>query len=89
MSEANTIKLAHPVEVNGQTYAAITLARPLLKHLKVLDGARGEVERSAALIGALSGWPPDVVDGIDAEDFGRIAEQLGGFFGAFPLTGGT
>lgn len=89
MNEGRTITLAHPVAHGGQTYTEIALARPLLKHLRVLDNARGEVERSAALISALSGWPLAAVDQIDAEDFAAIAEGLGDFFGGPPPTGGT
>lgn len=86
---STTIILKHPIKANGQVLEEITLERPRVKHLKVVDGVKGEVEKTALLIGELAGIPPSGVDQLDAEDFAALAEVIGGFFGAAPKTGAS
>jgi len=83
------IKLKHPVKLGEETIDTITLKRPTVKHLKSMDAAAGDIGKTASLIAELGGLPQKVVDDIDAEDFGVIADVLGGFFGKPQGTGGT
>lgn len=86
---AERIELTHPIQANGEQLSVLELRRPKVKDLKALDQATGEVERVSLLIVALASIPPSSVDEIDAEDFARIAEVVGGFLGHHPPTGGT
>jgi len=83
------IKLEHPIQANGETVETITLKRPQVRHLKAVDRAQGDIERAALLIGELAGLPPSAVEQIDAADFARLSEVIGGFFGGSLPTGGT
>lgn len=81
------IKLKHPVKMGDETVETVTLKRPTVKHLKIMDAAQGDISKTASLIAELASLPQKVVDDIDAEDFGAIAEVLGGFFGKPQGTG--
>jgi len=83
------IKLKHPVTVGDTVVEIITLVRPKIKHLKMMDAVDGEIEKAEALLIALSGESPAVIANIDAEDFAVLSEELGGFFGGVLPTGGT
>jgi len=82
-------KLKHPVKMGDEMVESVTLKRPTVKHLKIMDSANGDISKTAALISELSDLPLSVVDRIDGEDFGVIAEGLGGFFGKPRGTGAT
>lgn len=89
MSEAKIVKLKFPITANGETIEALELARPRVKHLKVLDEIKGDVERSVRLISALASIPPSAVEEMDGEDFAAVSEAVAGFFGGVLPTGGT
>lgn len=84
-----TVTLKHPIQANGEQLTAITFQRPLVKHLKVLDQAKGDVARAALLISELGQLPPSAVDQIDGEDFAALSEVIADFFGGSLPTGGT
>lgn len=76
-------KLAHPVEQEmispTQTYCdtetEITLRRPVGKDLLLIDQYQGQPMKLVLLmISALSGWPLRMVEKIDAEDLGPLAD---------------
>jgi len=82
------IKLIHPVTVGDEVVDTISLQRPKIKHLKMMDAVDGDIEKAEALLIALSGQSAAVISNIDAEDFAVLSEELGSFFdGALP-TGG-
>jgi hypothetical protein len=88
------IKLQYPVvDVDGEAFEELSFRRPTVKDMKVMDGVKGEIEKTAVLIGRIatnqSGTQLSsiVVDRIDAEDFAKIAELIGSFFEKPPQTG--
>lgn len=82
-------ELSEPIQAHGETITKLTLARPKVKHLKVVDSVEGDIEKSIALIAELSGLPPSSVEEIDGVDFAKLSETLGKYLkkGA-PKTGG-
>lgn len=79
---SKTITLAYPVEWPEGKIETVTMRRPKTKDLRIMDkDFTGEVDRSIALICAVSGLPEAVVDELDAEDFAVLSETVGDFFG--------
>lgn len=83
-----SIKLQYPITAHGETIDTLELPRPRVKHLKALDEAVGDVEKSVRLISALAGIPPSAVEEMDGEDFAAVSEVVAGFFGGVLPTGG-
>ena len=88
MSDQETrLTLAYPIQAHGEEVSEITLRRPLVRDLKVLDEAKGDVARTAALIGALAGLTPKEVDALDAGDFTRLGQAVADFLPTAQPTG--
>ena len=87
MSADTTIALEYAIEAHGETLSQLTLRRPRVKDLKLLDEAKGDVGMTAALIGALAGLTPREVDQIDAGDFTRLGLALADFLPGAQPTG--
>lgn len=84
-----TIKLKHPITVDGVEVTELTLRRPKVRDLERMDKVSGEMAKAVALVGDLAELSPDQVREIDAEDFTVVAEQLGDFLGAPRATSGA
>ena len=67
----------------------LELRTPKAKDLRALDRESGEVGKSLALIAALSGQPPFVLDEMSVEDFQAVGELVGAFFPDGQETGTT
>ena len=83
--EAYTHTLLYPVVIkdkDGKEIKRVTeiTLRGRLKgrHLRAIDGAAGDGSRALALIGALSGELPMVLDELDNDDIIILGELLGG-----------
>ncbi len=92
----NIYKLKYPIEIRDKesgavidTITTLTLTRPKGKHLKAMDRAEGDVARTLALVGAVSGQPPAVMDLLDSADFAGLTEIVEDFFGGRRPTGAT
>lgn len=84
-----TIKLKHPITVDGVEVQQVTMRRPKVRNLERIDTVAGEVAKAVTLVADLTDLTPDQVREIDAEDFTKIADQLGDFLGAgLPTSGG-
>ncbi|RMG58794.1 MAG: phage tail assembly protein [Gammaproteobacteria bacterium] len=83
-----TIRLKYPITANGEVIDTLELPRPRVKHLKALDEAEGDVDKSVRLISALAAIPPSAVEEMDGEDFAAVSEAVAGFFGGVLPTGG-
>lgn len=93
-----TYKLKHPIvrrlrahggEEREETITEITIRRLKAKDLRVVEKAAGKFSQSLALIGALTGLSPQVVDELDGEDVEGIGEVVGDFFPGRLPTGET
>jgi len=87
MSGEQTIQLKYPVTVGDEIIESITLQRPKVKHMKLMDSVDGEIEKAVVLIAALSGQSAAVVSNIDASDFTTLSTVLGDFLGFSLPTG--
>lgn len=72
------IKLYAPIKANGEEISELTLKRPKVKHLKVIDGIDGDVEAAITLISKLADIPPSAVEDLDAEDMAACTKLLEG-----------
>ena len=74
------IELNYPISAFGETLKTLEIKRrPTAKDLKAMDSEKGEVSKTAALMSRLSDVPPPCIDQMDASDFARAAEVIGGF----------
>ena len=83
-----TIQLKHPIKVEGTEIDSLTIRRPKVRDLKVIDQTKGEVARGIALVATLCDIPEPSVNEMDAEDFQAVSEVVGNFLGVAPPTGG-
>lgn len=83
------IKLSEPIQVDGEAVHVLTLQPIKVRHLRVIDEAKGEIDQSRRLIAALAGVPPSSLDDMAGEDFLRCAGEVAAFLGVSPLTGKT
>ena len=74
-----TIKLKHPITVDGREVAQLTLRRPKVRDLERMDKVSGEMAKAVTLAADLAELSPDQVRELDAEDFTAVAEALGDF----------
>ena len=74
-----TIKLKHPITVDGREVAQLTLRRPKVRDLERMDKVSGEMAKAVTLVADLAELSPDQVRELDAEDFTAVAEALGDF----------
>ena len=74
-----TIKLKHPILIDGQETAELTLRRPKVRDLERMDKVSGEMAKTVALVADLAEITPDQVRELDAGDFTVVAEALGDF----------
>lgn len=77
-----SIKLKHPITVDGREVAELTLRRPKVRDLERMDKVSGEMAKAVAMVADLTELTPDQVREIDAGDFTAVAEALGDFLGA-------
>jgi len=81
------LTLAYPIQAHGEEVTYLTLRRPRVKDLKLLDAAQGDVGKTAALIGSLAGLTPKEVDQLDAGDFTRLGQAVADFLPGAQPTG--
>jgi hypothetical protein len=75
------VTLFRPIKVMNDERATLTIARPLAKHLRAMDEAKGTVEASLRLIQKLANIPQPSVDELDGSDVARIGKVIAGFTG--------
>lgn len=74
------IELNYPVQAFGEEIKELVIKRrPTTKDLKAMDAEKGEVGKSAALLAKLCEVPTATIDALDAADFSKAAEVIGGF----------
>jgi hypothetical protein len=95
MSTSNIVMLGVPLVVEGETITELSIRRPKVRDLRVLEevtqGKPSQLDQGAALLSLLAGIPEAAVEEMDATDFARASEVIAGFFeGArVPAAGGA
>jgi hypothetical protein len=71
------ILLSTPIEHLGKTWDRITVDRePQVGDLAAMDGFTGDVMKSVALIGSLTGVPIQALKTMKATDFAEVGRRL-------------
>jgi hypothetical protein len=90
-----THTLKHPIRFHDgdgkllETITSVTVQRPLGKHMKSMDSAKGKTAQMLALLAACTGLLPVQVDLMDGEDVTEIGAIIAGFLGQSLKTGET
>lgn len=80
VTTSTVYRLHVPLVQGSETVTELNFRRPKLKHLKALDGARGDIDRIAKLIEVLCDIRPGLIGEIDPIDLNEISEIITGFF---------
>ena len=79
MADKPTITLSEPIEVGGQTIAAVTLRSIKAKGLRKISQAKDDFEASFQMVCAVTGLTEEQADELTAADFTEIAEAAADF----------
>ena len=72
-------KLVHPLVQGNEVIDELHIRPPQLKHLKHLDGAKGDMERMCRLIEKLCDIRPGLIDEIQLVDLNEIGKIIENF----------
>ncbi|MEZ5709728.1 MAG: phage tail assembly protein [Blastomonas sp.] len=85
-----TIKLRSGADEREERIESVTLRRPTARDMRLIDDFAGRpMAMTLAMIQALSGLEPHVVDRLDAEDMTALGELVGDFIPDGQETGET
>lgn len=77
-----TYTLLHPIEVSGASVGVVTVRRPKVRDLEVMERAGSSpMARSVALLVNLCELPPDTIRDLDGEDFTNLDVLVMGMLG--------
>ena len=80
-----TIKLTHPVLVDGDTVNALQLRRPRVRDMLAADKAAGtEAEKEVRMFANLCEVTPGVIEALDLTDYMTLQETYRGFLSSGP-----
>jgi len=72
----------YPITSDGVEVKTLSIRRPKVADLEMMDKSGGTVmQRSVALLVALTGLPPESVRNLDGEDFSALDEIVMGMLG--------
>lgn len=74
-----TYKLKVPLVQGDHVVTELVFMQPKLKHMRLMDGAKGEIESMARMLGALCNLRDGLVDEIDISDLYGIGEIIENF----------
>ena len=84
---SRTLTLTRPVEWDKKQITELTIRKPVVADLLLMDQADGDVERQVALISALTDQPPPLIKRLTWEDFFALGEVVNAFLPSAPATG--
>lgn len=79
MSE--TVQLEYPFDFKGERVTELTLRRPKMRDLKKSQAFKDDLDKSLRMIADLAEVDPKLVEELDPQDFGRLADIVGEFMG--------
>jgi deoxycytidine triphosphate deaminase len=86
---AATVKLDHPIKIDGQVVKEIKMRRPTVQDLIAQDKFEGvETERAIAMLGRLASINPEDLGQMDAADYVKLDKAYVGFLKASPEADG-
>ena len=74
-----SIKLKHPITVDGHEVDTVNLRRPTVRDLLAIDKVSGTIAISVKMISNLAELTPEQVQTIDAQDFAAITRTFEDF----------
>lgn len=82
MGKPERFTLKHPVDVEGETVETVSLRRPKVRDMRAIEEAKdeGEIGQTIALIAAITGLKPEIIEEFDAEDYVALSERIADFF---------
>ena len=84
MTNPITVALGIPLTVDSNTITELSIRRPKVRDLRVLEevtaGKPSQLDQGAALLSLLASLPEAAVEEMDATDFARASEVIAGFF---------
>lgn len=82
-----TVKLEHPIQLEGGELAEITIRRPKVRDARDARTKHANpADQEIALLAKLSGLPPAAIEDLDMADYAKLQEVLTGFFGSSETT---
>ncbi len=72
----------YPVTADGEVVTELRIRRPKIGDMKRLQKHKDELEKAIHMIANLAEVSPTVVEEMDAADFARVSEVVGGFMDA-------
>jgi hypothetical protein len=83
MSAIDKLKLDHPFSVDGKTLTEVSIRRPKVRDIRAVDKVKedGDLQQGIVTVALLTGLSVEALDDMDAGDFARVSEVVGGFFG--------
>jgi hypothetical protein len=76
------ITLDYPVTMNGEEVKELTIRRPRVRDVQVVESMKkDEFEKTVALIANLSQRTADEIRDLDMSDFRKISDVVNGFLG--------
>jgi hypothetical protein len=92
MSATEKLKLDHPFTADGKMLTEVSIRRPKVKDIRSVDKVKGEgdLQQGIVTVSLLTGLSVEALDDMDAGDFARVSEVVGGFFDKLkaPAAGG-
>lgn len=86
-TEGKTIQLKKPIIIGDEITEEITLRKPIVDDLLIMDEAESDIDRQVRLISALAEVPPSTIKKMEWEDFFAVSEVVNGFLPAGQETG--
>jgi hypothetical protein len=74
-----TVTLLFPLKSGTETLTDLVIRRPKFKHLRAMDSKKGDIEKSQALLAAVSGRASKELDEMDQSDMAVCAAVLAFF----------
>ncbi len=78
--EHTTIELDHPITVNGQDIAVLTLRPLTIRDKRTFAASKGsDVDKELAMVANAAGLAPGDLDQLDLRDYRKVEDWLRGF----------
>lgn len=73
------IKLEYPIDDGGQKVEKLTIRRPTVLDLMVMDGVEGNIAKTVRMISQLCDLPIEVIQTLDVSDYNKASDKVVGF----------
>lgn len=78
--DTTSVKLTHPIQINGRQIAELQLRRPKVKDRLAVEKMNGaEAEKEVRFIANLCEVAPNEIEELDMSDYAKVQDALAGF----------